>query len=179
VHRRPPLRDFDNAVASLKEVVDALITGGLLVSDAPEHLKPDVVQVLGPERGVGLEIRRLNGARLPWRTPKPETASAEAAQVGGGGVPPRGGMVAHPTIVPTGGLSSSTWVFCTLRVMVTLAPGARSHSYSHHRPSGVGTLGCPGTGPHDAWPGRKLGGGSMTRLNAPMVWRPVLVARSV
>jgi hypothetical protein len=56
VHRRPPLRDFDNAVASLKEVVDALITGGLIVSDAPEHLKLDVVQVLGPERSVTIEV---------------------------------------------------------------------------------------------------------------------------
>jgi hypothetical protein len=35
VHQRGPLRDFDNAVASFKEVLDALITGGLLVSDAP------------------------------------------------------------------------------------------------------------------------------------------------
>ena len=56
VHRRPPLRDFDNAVASLKEVVDALITGGLIVSDAPKHLKLDVVQVLGPKRGVTIEV---------------------------------------------------------------------------------------------------------------------------
>jgi hypothetical protein len=43
-------------VASLKEVVDALITGGLLVSDAPAHLKLDVVQVLGPQRRVVLEV---------------------------------------------------------------------------------------------------------------------------
>ena len=46
-------------MASLKEVVDALITGGLISSDAPEHLKLDVVQVLGSERGVVLEIQ-------PW-----------------------------------------------------------------------------------------------------------------
>jgi hypothetical protein len=56
VHLRPPLRDFDNAVASLKEVLDALISGGLIASDAPAHLQLDVVQVLGPERGVVLEI---------------------------------------------------------------------------------------------------------------------------
>ena len=56
VHLRPPLRDFDNAVASLKEVLDALISGGLIASDAPAHLQLDVVQVLGPERGVELEI---------------------------------------------------------------------------------------------------------------------------
>jgi hypothetical protein len=43
-------------VASLKEVVDALITGGLIVSDAPKHLKLDVVQVLGPKRGVTIEV---------------------------------------------------------------------------------------------------------------------------
>jgi hypothetical protein len=65
VHSRPPLRDFDNAVASLKEVIDALITGGLIVSDAPGHLKLDVVQVVGRERGVVLEIWPLgqDGAR--------------------------------------------------------------------------------------------------------------------
>jgi hypothetical protein len=56
VHRRPPLRDFDNAVASLKEVVDALVCAGVVVSDAPAHLKLDVVQLLGRERGVVLEI---------------------------------------------------------------------------------------------------------------------------
>jgi hypothetical protein len=43
VLRRGPLRDFDNAVSSLKEIVDALITGGLIVSDAPEHLRLSVV----------------------------------------------------------------------------------------------------------------------------------------
>jgi hypothetical protein len=56
VHRRPPLRDFDNAVASLKEVVDALITGGLICSDAPEHLKLEVVQVYGAQPGVTIEV---------------------------------------------------------------------------------------------------------------------------
>jgi hypothetical protein len=56
VHRRPPLRDFDNAVASLKEVIDALITGGLIVSDAPAHLHSQVVHAFGPERGVCIEI---------------------------------------------------------------------------------------------------------------------------
>jgi hypothetical protein len=56
VHRRPPLRDFDNATASLKELIDALITGGLIVDDAPEHLHLQVVQTLGRERSVVLEI---------------------------------------------------------------------------------------------------------------------------
>src|SRR5437763_11066439 len=56
VHRRPPLRDWDNCVSSLKECIDALITGGLIVSDAPEHFTMAVVQVLGPHRGLTLEI---------------------------------------------------------------------------------------------------------------------------
>jgi hypothetical protein len=60
VHRKPPLRDFDNAVASLKECVDALITGGLIVSDGPEHLTMGVVQVLGTQRGLTLEVWPLD-----------------------------------------------------------------------------------------------------------------------
>jgi hypothetical protein len=56
VHRKPPLRDWDNCVASLKECIDALITGGLIVSDSPEHLTMGVVQVLGPHRGLTLEV---------------------------------------------------------------------------------------------------------------------------
>jgi hypothetical protein len=56
VHRKPPLRDWDNCLASLKECIDALITGGLIVSDAPEHLTMAVVQVLGPRRSLSLEI---------------------------------------------------------------------------------------------------------------------------
>ena len=51
VRRRSPLRDFDNATASLQEVPDALITGSLLVSDAPAHLQLEVVQTF--DRGAG------------------------------------------------------------------------------------------------------------------------------
>jgi hypothetical protein len=36
------------------EVVDVLITGGLLVSDAPAHVPLEVVQVVGRERGMML-----------------------------------------------------------------------------------------------------------------------------
>jgi hypothetical protein len=56
VHRRPPLRDFDNAVSSLKELIDALITSGLILSAAPAHLQLEVVQTFGRERGVLLQI---------------------------------------------------------------------------------------------------------------------------
>jgi hypothetical protein len=56
VHRKPPLRDIDNAIASLKEVLDGLVVGGLLVDDGPEHLTLGVMQVLGPHRGLTLEI---------------------------------------------------------------------------------------------------------------------------
>jgi hypothetical protein len=53
---RPPLRDCDNAYSSLKEVIDVLVTSGLLADDSPAHLTLGVVQVLGPHRGLTLEI---------------------------------------------------------------------------------------------------------------------------
>jgi hypothetical protein len=56
IHRRGPMRDFDNSVSSLKETLDSLVTGGLLVSDAPGHLELEVVQTVGPECGVRFEI---------------------------------------------------------------------------------------------------------------------------
>ena len=56
VHTRLPLRDFDNAVASLKEVLDGLVVGGVLVDDGAEHLTLGVVQVLGPHRCLSLEV---------------------------------------------------------------------------------------------------------------------------
>jgi hypothetical protein len=49
----------------LKEVVDALITGGLIVSDAPAHLHLQVVQTLGPERGVTIEVWPGDGSADP------------------------------------------------------------------------------------------------------------------
>jgi hypothetical protein len=56
VHSRPPIRGYDNAIASLKEVIDALVTGGLVVSDAPAHLRLELVQTFGPQRGLLLEV---------------------------------------------------------------------------------------------------------------------------
>ena len=56
IHSRPPIRDYDNAIASLKEVIDALVTGGLVVSDAPEHLRLELVQTFGSQRGLLLEV---------------------------------------------------------------------------------------------------------------------------
>ncbi|HKC75715.1 MAG TPA: hypothetical protein VKF37_16175 [Chloroflexota bacterium] len=56
---RPPLRDIDNAFASLKEVLDGLVVGGLVIDDGPEHLTLGVVQVLGPHRGLTLEVWSL------------------------------------------------------------------------------------------------------------------------
>ena len=53
---QPPLRDFDNATASLKECINGLVVGGLLVDDSPAHLTLGVVQVLGPHKGLTLEI---------------------------------------------------------------------------------------------------------------------------
>jgi hypothetical protein len=59
IHRRPPLRDWHNCVSSLKEIVDARVTAGLIVSDAPGHLTLEIVQVIGPRRGLTLEVRPL------------------------------------------------------------------------------------------------------------------------
>jgi hypothetical protein len=42
----------------------ALVTGHLLVSDAPEHLQLEVVQVFGPQRGLVLEVS-------PWTATHP------------------------------------------------------------------------------------------------------------
>ncbi|MFI5270030.1 MAG: hypothetical protein ACHQ7M_21850, partial [Chloroflexota bacterium] len=56
VYRRRPVRDVDNATASLKPVLDGLVAGGLLVDDGPDHLSLHVRQELGPQRLVRLEI---------------------------------------------------------------------------------------------------------------------------
>jgi hypothetical protein len=43
-------------VASCKELLDALVCGGVLLDDGPAHLHLQVVQAFGPERVVRLEV---------------------------------------------------------------------------------------------------------------------------
>jgi hypothetical protein len=40
----------------LKEIVDAVVTGGLITSDGRAHLQMEVVQTFGSERGVCIEV---------------------------------------------------------------------------------------------------------------------------
>jgi hypothetical protein len=57
VHARGPLRDPDNAIASCKELLDALVRGGLLVDDGPDHVElAALVQVLGARPAVCIEV---------------------------------------------------------------------------------------------------------------------------
>ena len=51
-----PLREADNAQASCKELLDALVRGGVLVDDGPEHVElAGIVQVFGARSGVQIE----------------------------------------------------------------------------------------------------------------------------
>jgi Holliday junction resolvase RusA-like endonuclease len=57
IHTRGPLRDADNAQTSCKELLDALIRGGLLVDDGPAHVElVAIVQVYGAQPGVTIEV---------------------------------------------------------------------------------------------------------------------------
>jgi hypothetical protein len=57
VYTRGPLRDADNAQASCKELLDALVRGGVLVDDGPEHVElAGIVQVFGAQSGVLIEV---------------------------------------------------------------------------------------------------------------------------
>jgi hypothetical protein len=50
------LRDFDNAVSSLKECIDALVRGGLLADDGPAYIDLEVRQATGEGRAVIFEV---------------------------------------------------------------------------------------------------------------------------
>ena len=57
IHTRGPLRDADNAQSSCKELMDALVRGGLLVDDGPDHVElAGIVQVYGARAGVTIEV---------------------------------------------------------------------------------------------------------------------------
>src|SRR5437763_124430 len=60
VYARPPLRDIDNAWASLKECIDALVTGGLIVDDGPGTIELLVRQELGVRRRLVLAVTPLD-----------------------------------------------------------------------------------------------------------------------
>src|ERR671938_20879 len=57
IHARGPLRDADNAQSSCKELLDALVRGGMLVDDGPDHVElAAIVQVYGARAGVTIEV---------------------------------------------------------------------------------------------------------------------------
>jgi Holliday junction resolvase RusA-like endonuclease len=53
---RPQMRDPDNCVASLKEIVDAVVRAGLVVDDGPGRIDLQVVQQIGERRRLVLEV---------------------------------------------------------------------------------------------------------------------------
>jgi hypothetical protein len=55
-YSRPPFRDPDNALASCKSLVDALVIGGLIVDDGPGRVTLSIEQVLGERRAVVVEV---------------------------------------------------------------------------------------------------------------------------
>ena len=57
IHTRGRLRDADNAQSSCKELLDALVRGGMLVDDGPDHVElAGIVQVYGARAGVTIEV---------------------------------------------------------------------------------------------------------------------------
>lgn len=54
-------RDHDNAVATVKPLVDGLVAGGLLVDDSPAHIALEVQQERGACRGVHIVVTELIG----------------------------------------------------------------------------------------------------------------------
>lgn len=71
-YTRGPLRDVDNATASLKSCLDGLVAGGLLVDDAPAHLEVALVQEITGWTGVVLEVTPAGSAPDPDRVPRKE-----------------------------------------------------------------------------------------------------------
>jgi Holliday junction resolvase RusA-like endonuclease len=57
IHTRGRLRDADNAQSSCKELLDALVRGGVLVDDGPDHVElVAIVQVFSAQPGVTIEV---------------------------------------------------------------------------------------------------------------------------
>jgi hypothetical protein len=80
VHLQRPLRDYDNAIASIKELVDAL-KGILIVDDSPDHMELELVQVLGRERVLTMEVWPMEMSS-PWgRQPAQATGPRTPAGV--------------------------------------------------------------------------------------------------
>lgn len=57
VYKRRPFRDADNLIASVKQQVDQLVRGGVILDDSPEHLVwMPVQQILGLRKEVVMDI---------------------------------------------------------------------------------------------------------------------------
>ena len=57
IYARGPWRDADNAQSSCKELLDALVRGGVLIDDGPDHVElAGIVQVFGAQPGVCIEV---------------------------------------------------------------------------------------------------------------------------
>ena len=80
MHARRPLRDYDNATASIKELVDAL-KGVLIVDDSPEHMHLELVQVLGRDRHVTIEVWPIEMGRAYGTQPTHATGPRTRAGV--------------------------------------------------------------------------------------------------
>ena len=65
IYTRGPLRDADNALASCKELFDALVRSGVLVDDGRGHVElAGIVPVFGTQPGVCIEV-------WPWDPSSP------------------------------------------------------------------------------------------------------------
>jgi hypothetical protein len=73
-YARRQFRDYDGAVASLKPCIDGLVAGGVLVDDGTEHLRLEVRQELGKERGVRIEVWPVDEEHAP---PAPNRGQCE------------------------------------------------------------------------------------------------------
>lgn len=57
-----PPRDEDNAVATVKHVIDGLVVGGLLVNDRKENITLRVVQAIARQKGVQVDVQEQASA---------------------------------------------------------------------------------------------------------------------
>lgn len=65
IHSRGRLRDADNAQSSCKELLDALVHGGVLVDDGPAHVElVAIVQVYGAQPDVLIEVWPARAPRV-------------------------------------------------------------------------------------------------------------------
>lgn len=56
---RPQMRDPDNATASLKEVIDAVVRPGVVIDDGPGRIDLRIAQEIGEGRRLMLQVTPL------------------------------------------------------------------------------------------------------------------------